>query len=125
MSGRKSPVVDVRAAELDIALVIQGAADKLAAYRQVLTDTGLTDGQVCFIADDLPDLPVLQRCGLAVAVADACPEVRQAAHYITHAAGGRGAVRETIELILQGQDQWRGIVDRYRDRGRHESSQGA
>ena len=111
LSGRTSRAVDVRAAELGVGWVVQGAADKGSAYRQVLAATGLRPDQVCGVGDDLPDLPVLRNCGLAVAVADACPEVRQEAHFVTRAAGGAGAVRETIELILRCQGRWQAVVD--------------
>jgi 3-deoxy-D-manno-octulosonate 8-phosphate phosphatase (KDO 8-P phosphatase) len=114
ITGRTSQVVTVRAAELGIEPVYQGAPEKMAAYRDLLAGAGLAPEQVCFIADDVPDLPVLLNCGLAVAVADACPEVRAAAHYVTRAGGGRGAVRETIELILRCQGQWQKIVERFR-----------
>ncbi|HLJ96537.1 MAG TPA: HAD hydrolase family protein [Gemmataceae bacterium] len=106
ISGRSSTVVDVRAAELGVSLVLQGAADKRPAYQRVLTEMGVRSEQVCYIADDVPDLPILRDCGLAVAVADACPEVRSAADYITLTPGGRGAVRETVELILRCQNRW-------------------
>lgn len=106
ITGRSSPVVAVRAAEVGLAPVIQGAADKLPAYRQLLADTGMRPEQACYIGDDLPDLPVMRESGLAVAVADACPEARAAAHYVTLARGGAGAVRETIELILHCQGLW-------------------
>jgi 3-deoxy-D-manno-octulosonate 8-phosphate phosphatase (KDO 8-P phosphatase) len=112
ITGRTSAVVAVRAAELGVAPVVQGAADKLPAFRTVLADTGLQAQQVCYVGDDMPDLPVLQSCGLAVAVADACVEVRRAAQYVTRAAGGRGAVREVIELILRCQGKWQLIVDK-------------
>src|SRR4051812_8476182 len=79
LSGRKSPVVDVRAAELGIAPVFQGEADKAAAYERILAATGVRADQVCAIGDDLPDLPVLLRSGVRVAVADACAELRAAA----------------------------------------------
>jgi 3-deoxy-D-manno-octulosonate 8-phosphate phosphatase (KDO 8-P phosphatase) len=92
--------------------VVQGAADKLPAFQNLLQ--GLTPEQVSYVGDDLPDLPVLSRCGLAVAVADACPEVIAAAHYVTRAGGGRGAVRETIELILSAQGLWQYCVARFR-----------
>ena len=114
ISGRTSPVVEVRAAELGISPVFQGAGDKLPAFGQLLLDGNLTPEQVCFIGDDVPDLPVLRRCGLAVAVADACPEVRADAHYQTAAPGGRGAVRETVELILRCQGHWQDVVRRFR-----------
>jgi 3-deoxy-D-manno-octulosonate 8-phosphate phosphatase (KDO 8-P phosphatase) len=115
ISGRRSRAVEVRAAELGVAPVLQGAADKLAAYRQLLADAGLRPEQVCCVGDDVPDLPLLRHCGLAVAVADGCPEARQEAHYVTRARGGRGAVRETVELILRCQGRWQWLVQRYRE----------
>jgi 3-deoxy-D-manno-octulosonate 8-phosphate phosphatase (KDO 8-P phosphatase) len=117
VTGRTSPAVDVRAAELGIPFVVQGAAEKLAAYRGLLDSTGLPPAAVCYLGDDLPDLPPLHHCGLAAAVADACAEVRAAAHYITRAPGGRGAVREVIELILRCQGAWQRLVDPMRNHG--------
>jgi 3-deoxy-D-manno-octulosonate 8-phosphate phosphatase (KDO 8-P phosphatase) len=114
ITGRRSSLVDVRAAELDIGTVIQGAPDKLPAYRRLIAEKGLKTEQVCYVGDDLPDLPVFADCGLAAAVADACPEARAFAHYVTRAPGGRGAVREVIELILQSQGMWAKAVARYR-----------
>ncbi|HMF19318.1 MAG TPA: HAD hydrolase family protein [Gemmataceae bacterium] len=113
LSGRSAKMVDIRAAEVGVSQVIQGAADKVPAFQQLLQ--GLAPEQACYVGDDLPDLPVLLRSGLAVAVADACPEVIAAAHYVTRAAGGRGAVRETIELILSAQGLWQGCVARFRN----------
>ena len=107
ITGRRSPLVDRRAAELGIATVVQGADDKNAALDAVLARERLRPEQVAYVGDDLPDVPVLARCGLAVAVADACREAQAQAHYVTRAAGGRGAVRETIEWILRGQGLWR------------------
>src|SRR5262249_47014905 len=92
ITGRQSKIVEVRAAELGIAPVIRGAADKIPAYRALLRAGGWRAARVCYVGDDVPDLPVLRNCGLAVAVADACPEVLAEAHYVTRAAGGRGAV---------------------------------
>jgi 3-deoxy-D-manno-octulosonate 8-phosphate phosphatase (KDO 8-P phosphatase) len=114
ITGRTSSVVDVRAAELGISPVVQGAPDKLPAYRGILADTGFEAGQVCYVGDDVPDLSILTRCGLAVAVADACAEARAAAHYVTRTPGGRGAVREIVELILRCQGKWQPLVDRLR-----------
>jgi 3-deoxy-D-manno-octulosonate 8-phosphate phosphatase (KDO 8-P phosphatase) len=114
ITGRTSPVVAVRAAEVGIDPVIQGAPEKLPPYRQLLQAGGWRPEQVCFVGDDVPDLPLLGSCGLGVAVADACPEVVAAAHYVTRARGGRGAVREAIELILRCQGRWQAIVERYR-----------
>jgi 3-deoxy-D-manno-octulosonate 8-phosphate phosphatase (KDO 8-P phosphatase) len=115
ITGRTSRVVEVRAAELGIAPVFQGAAEKVPAYRQLLAGSGLAPEQVCYIGDDVPDLGVLAQCGLAVAVADACPEVRAAAHFVTGAPGGNGAVREVIELILRCQGLWQQVVERFRN----------
>ena len=114
VSGRTSPVVDRRAAELGVAPVLQGQGDKLVAFGAVLAETGVRPEQVCAIGDDLPDLPVLLRCGLAVAVADACPEVREAAAYVTANPGGHGAVRDAVEWLLKLQGNWDGLVARFR-----------
>jgi 3-deoxy-D-manno-octulosonate 8-phosphate phosphatase (KDO 8-P phosphatase) len=107
ITGRTSRAVQIRAAELGIGTVVQGAADKLSACRRLLDESGLCFEQVCAVGDDLPDLPVLCNCALAVAVADACPEVRAAAHYVTRTPGGQGAIREVIELILSRQGRWK------------------
>lgn len=114
ISGRSSRAVDVRAAELGIAPVVQGVADKLAACRQVLADSGLRPEQACVVGDDVPDLPLFGFCGLAVAVADACAEARAAAHYETRTPGGHGAVREVIELLLRCQGHWPRLMQVYR-----------
>ena len=113
ITGRTSRVVEVRAAEVGVGWVFQGAADKLPVYRELLAKAGVTPEQVCYVGDDVPDLPLLANCGLAVAVADACPEVRAAAHHVTTTGGGRGAVREVIELILGCQGLWQRVVARY------------
>jgi 3-deoxy-D-manno-octulosonate 8-phosphate phosphatase (KDO 8-P phosphatase) len=115
ISGRRSPVVERRAAELGLHPVIQGAEHKLEALAFILRATGLRPEQVCAVGDDLPDLPVLRHCGLAVAVADACREVRADAHHVTAAPGGRGAVREVVEWLLTAQGHWAGLVERLRN----------
>jgi 3-deoxy-D-manno-octulosonate 8-phosphate phosphatase (KDO 8-P phosphatase) len=114
ITGRSSRVVDIRAAELGVEPVVQAAEDKFAGYRQLLAQVRVRPEQVCVIGDDLPDVPLLRNCGLAVAVADACPEARAEAHFITQARGGHGAVRETIERILHCQGAWQAIVEEYR-----------
>jgi 3-deoxy-D-manno-octulosonate 8-phosphate phosphatase (KDO 8-P phosphatase) len=103
--------VERRAAELGIAPVLQGCSEKLPAFEAVLAETGLRPEQVCAAGDDLPDLPVLRRAGLAVAVADACPEVRAIAHHVTAVGGGHGAVRDAIEWLLKLQGRWNGLVE--------------
>ena len=111
---RSSQVVKMRAAELDVGIVRQGASDKRATFYEIVAELGLTPQQACFIGDDLPDLPVVRIAGLGVAVADACPELREAAHYVTRLPGGRGAVRELIELILKTQGRWDEALQPYR-----------
>lgn len=113
LSGRKSVAVERRAAELGVAPVLQGCDDKLAGLAAVLEQTGLTPERVCAVGDDLLDVPLLRCCGLAVSVADACPEARAAAHHVTTAGGGRGAVREAIEWLLRAGGRWDELAARY------------
>ena len=113
ISGRDSPAVARRAEELGIAHVFQGAGAKLPALRRLLADTGLEPSRVCVMGDDLPDLPLVRQVGLGVAVADACPELRAAAHYITRLPGGQGAVREVVELLLREQGLWTPLLQRF------------
>jgi 3-deoxy-D-manno-octulosonate 8-phosphate phosphatase (KDO 8-P phosphatase) len=113
ITGRSSNIVKMRAAELGIEVVRQAAEDKLPAALEVLAELGLAPGQTCYVGDDLPDLPVMRAVGLAVAVADACPELRAAAHLVTAAGGGHGAVRETVETILKAQKRWDSLVQKY------------
>ena len=108
LSGRESRAVSRRAAELSIEHVVQGAADKLAAFERLVEAAGVLPGDCAFVGDDLPDLPVLQHCGFAVAVANAVETVKAAAHYVTRAPGGRGAVREFCELVLRSRGQLAG-----------------
>lgn len=103
LSGRSSEAVAHRARELAIAHVVQGAADKVAAFERLCVEAGVEAGACAFVGDDLPDLEVMKRCGLAVAVAGAVEAVKAAAHYVTKASGGRGAVREFCELVLRAQ----------------------
>ena len=112
ISGRSSKAVERRATELGIAIVRQGCSEKLNAFEAVLAETGLRAEQVCAVGDDIPDLPVLRRAGLAVAVADACAEVRAVADYVTTVPGGHGAVRDVIEWLLRLQGHWDRLVAR-------------
>lgn len=113
LSGRSSPVVRYRAKELGIHFVHEGAIEKLQPYRGILRAAGLRDEEVCYVGDDLVDLPILKRAGLAVGVADGHRLLRRYVHYWTRDPGGRGAVRETIELILGAQGKFRAVLDRY------------
>lgn len=114
ITGRSSHIVKLRMAELEIEILRQGVENKMAAMRGILDELRLTPKQVCYLGDDLPDLPVVRAVGLGVAVADACEELRQAAHYVTTLPGGDGAVRETIEMILKAQSRWEDIVQTFR-----------
>ena len=106
ITGRESAAVTQRARECGIEFVYQGSAVKIAAYEEILRHAQIRDSEVAYIADDLPDLHVLARVGLGVAVANAAQEVKRASHYVTSRAGGEGAVREVIEMILKAQGKW-------------------
>ena len=106
ITGRESSAVTQRARECEIEFVYQKRATKLGSYEEILRETFASDQEVAYVGDDLPDLPLLRRVGLAVAVANAAPEVKRAAHYVTLRLGGEGAVREVIELIVKAQGKW-------------------
>ena len=106
LTGRSSKIVENRAKELHISVVRQGCAEKRAAYEGLKAELKISDEEVAYIGDDLIDLPVMKRVGLPVAVADAVPEVRDAASLVVKHEGGRGAVRETVEHILRAQGRF-------------------
>jgi 3-deoxy-D-manno-octulosonate 8-phosphate phosphatase (KDO 8-P phosphatase) len=106
LSGRAAPMTLTRAKELGIDLVVQDSTDKRPGFERILTEMRAEPRHVAYVGDDVPDVPILRRCGLAAAVADACPEVLRAAQFVTRAPGGRGAAREVIELILRCQGRW-------------------
>ena len=117
ISGRSAPCVDVRASELGITSVIQASTDKRASILGLLKEFGLDPSQACAMGDDLADLPMLAACGLAACPSDACLEVVESAHLVSQFPGGRGAVREVIEILLKNQGAWDGLVEGYRGRG--------
>jgi 3-deoxy-D-manno-octulosonate 8-phosphate phosphatase (KDO 8-P phosphatase) len=106
ITGRKSPAVKRRAEELHVEFVYLGQATKMAAYEECMQKAGVTEEEVAYLGDDLPDMPLARRSGLAVAVNDAVFELKAVCHYITQARGGKGAAREVIELILKSQGRW-------------------
>lgn len=110
LSGRRSPAVNHRAAELGITRVIQGMGDKLPPFRTILGELDLTPERVCMVGDDLADLGPMRRAGLAACPADAVAEVRSACQLVTAAGGGLGCLREIIETILKAQGRWEGLV---------------
>jgi 3-deoxy-D-manno-octulosonate 8-phosphate phosphatase (KDO 8-P phosphatase) len=113
VTGRSSQIVKLRAAELDVDLVRQGIENKCLTVHSICEETGLTPAEVCYVGDDLPDLAAVEQVGLGVAVADAAEEVRQAADYTTSVGGGRGALREVVELLLKNTDRWEAVIRKY------------
>jgi len=113
VTGRTSNIVRMRAAELGIDIVRQTAEDKLPAVEEILAELKLGLHQVCYIGDDLPDIPAVRAAGLGVGVADACTELRDTAHHVTTARGGEGAVRELVETILKAQRRWTDLIQKY------------
>ena len=106
LSGRSARCVDLRAAELKIRPVVQGSSAKGEALQAMIAELGLEPAEVGFMGDDLADLPALAVAGFAACPSDAAPEVRAVAHHVAASPGGRGAVREVIELLLKAQDAW-------------------
>lgn len=114
ITGRESPALLRRAHEMKMEFIYMKIAVKMPAYEEILRKAGVPDSAVAFIGDDLPDIPLMRRTGLAVAVGDAVPEVKKIAHYTTKALAGRGAVREAIELILKSKGIFEELIDKAR-----------
>ena len=106
ITGRKSPAVAQRAKELHVDYVHLGQAQKDDAFTQCMLAAGVTEEEVAYMGDDLPDISVAKRAGLAVCVADGAPELKAVAHYVTERNGGKGTAREVVELILKAQGRW-------------------
>ena len=113
LSGRSSVANESRAADLGVRHLVQGIPEKLTPYEDLKKSFHVADEEVCFMGDDLLDLPVMKRVGFAVTVADAPAEVREVAHHVTNAPGGHGAVRELAELILKSRGLWRNVMKAY------------
>ncbi|HEY1471732.1 MAG TPA: HAD hydrolase family protein [Candidatus Acidoferrum sp.] len=114
ITGRESPALLRRAQEMKMDFVYMKIALKIPAFEEILQKAAVPDSAVAFIGDDLPDIPLMRRAGLAVAVGDAVPEVKKVAHYTTKALAGRGAVREAIELILKSKGIFEELIDKAR-----------
>jgi len=114
ITGRRSKVVEHRARELGITRVYQGVHNKLGLFEEIVEETGLTPREIAYVGDDVVDIPLMRRVGLGVAVGDAHQEVKEVAHHVTSLPGGRGAVREFIELLLKVQGHWDRVTERYR-----------
>lgn len=113
VSGRRSEVVERRAKELGIRQVYQEADDKLKIVREYVDKERIGEETICYVGDDLPDIPVMRHVGLAVAVQNAVPEVKEVADYITEKSGGNGAFREVVKMVLKGQGRWKDVLKRY------------
>ncbi len=114
ITGRESAALLRRAHEMKMEFIYMKQPVKMPAYEEIIQKAGVSDSAVAFIGDDLPDIPLLRRVGLAVAVGDAVPEVKKVAHYTTKALAGRGAVREAIELVLKSKGIWEAMIDKAR-----------
>jgi len=113
LSGRESAPTKQQAAELAVDYCLEGCQDKLAGLRELMRVSGLSAGEIAYVGDDLPDLPVILGVGFGAAVANAGDEVKRAAEYVTSRRGGEGAVREVIEYILKKTGRWEGLTKRY------------
>ena len=114
ITGRESAALLRRAHEMKMEFIYMKQPLKMPAYEEILRKAGVSDSAVAYVGDDLPDIPLLRRVGLAVAVGDAVPEVKKAAHYTTKAVAGHGAVREAVELILKAKGVWTAMIDKAR-----------
>ena len=113
ITGRSSNVVTIRAEELGIVDVFQGSKDKLPTFRELLERHGLDEEEAAYIGDDIVDIPVMRRAGLSFTVADAEQYVKEAAHFVAGRNGGRGAVREVIDLLLKARGEWEAVTAKY------------
>jgi 3-deoxy-D-manno-octulosonate 8-phosphate phosphatase (KDO 8-P phosphatase) len=120
ISGRVSPATEARAKQVKMKYVYQGHIEKIPVLEEILGLAGVESSQVAYIGDDLTDIVVMNRVGLGIATANARPEVKRSAKYITKQAGGQGAVREVVELLLRAQGHWEGILRKYEVRGADE-----
>jgi 3-deoxy-D-manno-octulosonate 8-phosphate phosphatase (KDO 8-P phosphatase) len=114
ITGRESAALLRRAHEMKMEFIYMKRPVKMPAYEEIVRKAGVSDSAVAYIGDDLPDIPLMRRTGLAIAVGDAVLEVKQAAHYTTKALAGHGAVREAVELVLKSKGIWEAMIDKAR-----------
>jgi 3-deoxy-D-manno-octulosonate 8-phosphate phosphatase (KDO 8-P phosphatase) len=115
ITKRNSQTVAIRARDLKLEFVYQGQSHKMIAIRDILAKTGYSVDQLCYVGDDIIDLPVMRQCGLAIATANARQQVKEAAHYITPNPGGQGAGRDAIDFILSAQESLERVIEEYLD----------
>ena len=113
VTKRISETVALRARDLRIDYLFQGAENKSHVLDEILTQSGFREEEIAYVGDDVIDLPIMRRCGLAIAVANARPQVKQMAHYETASSGGRGAARDAVEYILQAQGKLEEVIEAY------------
>jgi 3-deoxy-D-manno-octulosonate 8-phosphate phosphatase (KDO 8-P phosphatase) len=113
ISGRNSPSTVERAKQAKMNYVYQGHTEKIPIIEEIMADAKIAKEEVAYIGDDLTDVVVFHRVGLGIATANARPEVKQEAHWVTHNVGGSGAVRDVVEMIFQVQGLWNDILDHY------------
>jgi 3-deoxy-D-manno-octulosonate 8-phosphate phosphatase (KDO 8-P phosphatase) len=114
ITGRESAALLRRAHEMRMEFIYMKQPLKMPAYEEVVKKAGVSDRELAFVGDDLPDIPVMRRAGLAIAVGNAVPEVKEVAHYTTRALAGHGAIREAVELILRSKGIWEEMIDKAR-----------
>jgi len=114
ITGRESAALLRRAHEMRMEFIYMKQPLKMPAYEEILAKAGVSDSEVAYVGDDLPDIPLLRRAGLAVAVGDAVTEVKKAAHYTTKALAGHGAIREAVEVILKSKGIWTEMIAKAR-----------
>jgi 3-deoxy-D-manno-octulosonate 8-phosphate phosphatase (KDO 8-P phosphatase) len=113
ISGRQSPATAERARQCKMAYVYQGHTEKIPILEEIMADAKIDKSEVAYIGDDFTDVVIMHRVGLAIATANARPEVKLEAHYVTQAPGGEGAVREVVELLLKAQGKWEEVLEHY------------
>ena len=113
ITGRESQAVEIRAKQVGMTYVYQGHIEKLSILNEIIQRSGFALDQIAYVGDDLTDVPILRRAGLAFAPANARPEVKRCVHHVTAAAGGDGALREIAEILLQAQGHWDGLLKKY------------
>ncbi|MBZ5605156.1 MAG: HAD hydrolase family protein [Acidobacteriia bacterium] len=116
ISGRVSPATEERARQVKMTYVYQGHIEKIPILEEIAQKSGVPMDQIAYAGDDLTDVVIMRRVALGIAVANARPEVKRAAHYVTQASGGSGAIREVCELILEAQGRWQDILKKYEAR---------
>ncbi len=113
VSGRVSAATEERARQVGMTYIYQGHIEKIPVFEEIVANSGLAPEDIAYMGDDLTDVPLMRRVGLALAPANARPEVKRAAHYVTTASGGAGAVREVAELLLEAHGRWTDILKKY------------